>query len=138
MITSTTVPLSSNDLADERTHLALTRTLVALDRTLMAWVRTATSLISFGFTIYKFFQTLHESQPSPVRPLIGSRGYAIVMIGLGIIALVAAIWQYRSQMKALHVTYARYAPFPRSISAPVASAVAGLGLLGLVIVLLRQ
>ncbi len=38
------------------TELALDRTYLAHDRTLMAWVRTATSLISFGFTIYKFFQ----------------------------------------------------------------------------------
>ena len=47
---STAVPLpSSNELAMERTWLAH-------ERTLMAWVRTATSMISFGFTIYKFFQ----------------------------------------------------------------------------------
>lgn len=44
------------------TELALDRTLLAHDRTLMAWVRTATSLISFGFTIYKFFQYLREQQ----------------------------------------------------------------------------
>ena len=29
----------------------------------MAWVRTATSLISFGFTIFKFFQFLREDRP---------------------------------------------------------------------------
>jgi Domain of unknown function (DUF202) len=38
------------------TQLAVERTHLAYERTLMAWVRTATSLISFGFTIYKFFQ----------------------------------------------------------------------------------
>ena len=38
-------------------QLALDRTRLAYERTLMAWVRTATSLISFGFTIYKFFGT---------------------------------------------------------------------------------
>jgi putative membrane protein len=36
--------------------LAVDRTWLAHERTLMAWVRTATSMISFGFTIYKFFQ----------------------------------------------------------------------------------
>jgi inner membrane protein YidH len=41
-------------------ELSLDRTIQAHDRTLMAWVRTATSLISFGFTIYKFFQYLRE------------------------------------------------------------------------------
>jgi putative membrane protein len=44
------------------TALALDRTLLAYDRTLMAWVRTATSLISLGFTIYKFFQYLREQR----------------------------------------------------------------------------
>src|SRR3989337_955177 len=38
------------------TKLAYERTNLAHERTLMSWVRTATSLITFGFTIYKFFQ----------------------------------------------------------------------------------
>jgi putative membrane protein len=38
------------------TRLAFDRTRLAHDRTMMAWVRTATSLITFGFAIYKFFQ----------------------------------------------------------------------------------
>ena len=41
---------------DSSTRLAVDRTRLAHERTLMAWVRTATSLISFGFTIYKFCQ----------------------------------------------------------------------------------
>ena len=51
--TSNELALERTTLADDRTDLAVERTLMALDRTLMAWVRTATSLISFGFTIYK-------------------------------------------------------------------------------------
>ena len=41
---------------DVATRLAADRTWLADERTLMAWIRTATSLISFGFTIYKFFE----------------------------------------------------------------------------------
>jgi len=41
--------------------LALERTRLAHDRTMMAWIRTATSLISFGFTIHKFFEYVHQS-----------------------------------------------------------------------------
>jgi len=40
--------------------LALDRTRLAAERTLMAWVRTALSMISFGFTIYKFLQVLQQ------------------------------------------------------------------------------
>ena len=43
---------------DQSTKLAFDRTWVAYERTMLAWVRTATSLITFGFSIYKFFQIL--------------------------------------------------------------------------------
>ncbi|GAA1229423.1 MULTISPECIES: YidH family protein [Mycolicibacterium] len=41
---------------DTSTQLAVERTRLALERTTMAWIRTSTSLIAFGFTIFKFFQ----------------------------------------------------------------------------------
>ena len=56
----TTLAGDRTHLADDRTALALDRTRLAHERTLMAWARTATSLISFGFTIYKFFQGLER------------------------------------------------------------------------------
>lgn len=37
-------------------QMAADRVWMAHERTLMAWIRTATSMISFGFTIYKFFE----------------------------------------------------------------------------------
>ncbi|PYY11310.1 MAG: hypothetical protein DMG61_19450, partial [Acidobacteria bacterium] len=49
-----TVP-NSTDLAFERTRMAA-------ERTLIAWIRTALSMISFGFTIYKFLQAMQGSQ----------------------------------------------------------------------------
>jgi hypothetical protein len=53
------------------TLLATDRTRLAHDRTLMAWVRTATSLISFGFTIYKFFQYMQEKGTPSQHRLFG-------------------------------------------------------------------
>ena len=47
---------------DASTRLALERTRLANERTLMAWIRTCTSLIAFGFTIFKFFQYLDEDK----------------------------------------------------------------------------
>ena len=70
----TVLPMSSADLpqndvlgslphqANDATRLALSRTILAHDRTLMAWVRTSTSMISFGFTIYKFFQFVQNDR----------------------------------------------------------------------------
>jgi putative membrane protein len=48
---------------DKNTRLGVERTRLAYERTMMAWVRTATSLITFGFSIYKFFQI--ETAASP-------------------------------------------------------------------------
>ncbi len=41
---------------DVSTRLSYERTFLAHERTLMAWVRTSSSLITFGFSIYKFFE----------------------------------------------------------------------------------
>ena len=54
----------------------------------MAWVRTATSLISFGFTIYKAFEYLRQRQPDVAHGVLGPRNFALVLIGLGIAALI--------------------------------------------------
>ena len=68
----------------------------------MAWVRTATSLISFGFTIYKFFQGMHDAEKLPVvRRLFGPREFGIAMISLGVGALILATIQHRAEIKAL-------------------------------------
>jgi putative membrane protein len=144
-VTNPRPPLTSNelaqertDLADDRTRLAITRTIVALDRTLMAWIRTATSLISFGFTIYKFFQGAEDSGTSAgADRLLGPRGTGLVMIALGVGGLTLALFEYRRQMHNLALTYPRYGPFTRSSSAAVAAVLTGLGILGFVIVFLR-
>jgi putative membrane protein len=115
-------------------QLALDRTRLAHERTLMAWVRTATSLISFGFTIYKFFQYLREDHP--VREgLVGPREFALAMISIGLVALTLATIEHRRQRRSLR---AIYGTVPYSLAAVVAALVAGLGITGLVLVLLRQ
>jgi putative membrane protein len=102
----------------------------------MAWVRTATSLISFGFAIYKFFQYLRE-QGQPVatgRPL-GYRNFALIMIAIGLFSLLAATLEHRRNLRALS---AHYGKMPRSLASILAALIAGLGILGLCAVILRQ
>src|SRR6185295_20233331 len=54
--------------------LAVERTRLAHERTLIAWVRTALSMISFGFTVYKFFQLeLEKLQSHPPERLLSPR-----------------------------------------------------------------
>jgi putative membrane protein len=102
----------------------------------MAWVRTATSLISFAFTIYKFFQYVRESQPAaPPQRMLDPRAFALAMIGLGFGSLILATLQHRHDLRALE---AQFGPLPPSTAAIVASVVSALGLLTLILVLLRQ
>jgi putative membrane protein len=99
----------------------------------MAWIRTSTSLIAFGFTIFKFFQYLgtteHRRQPIVSPWIVG-----MVMIALGLTALTLAWFQHRQEMKALH---AEVGTMPYSIAGIMAGLIAALGLIALVVVIWR-
>jgi putative membrane protein len=124
---------------NDATRLALSRTILAHERTLMAWVRTSTSMISFGFTIYKFFQFVQGDRSVPhAEKLLEPRGVALVMILIGVGGLVLATIDYRHQLDVLRRDYDAYAPPRGSIALAVATMVAGLGVLGFVLVFLRQ
>lgn len=116
------------------TRLAFERTRVAYERTLMAWVRTGTSLITFGFSVYKFFQ-LETTGKELGAPLLGSRGFALVLIGLGLLALVLGAFEYRREMVAMRT---QYPLMPKSMTGMLAMLIAALGVLALVAVLLRS
>jgi putative membrane protein len=117
------------------TILATDRTRLAHDRTLMAWVRTSTSLISFGFTIYKFFQYLQQQQGVRHEGRFGPRQYGTLMIVIGLIALVIATWQHRRDMKALR---AHYPEVPYSMVTILAGLISLLGVFALLAVIFRQ
>ena len=134
----TTLAGDRTHLADERTGLAVDRTRLAHERTLMAWVRTATSLISFGFTIYKFFQGMQDAEKvKVVHRLFGPREFGIAMISLGVGALILATIQHRAEMKSLAERVQQYGPMPRSTSMTVATVVCCLGVIALILVILH-
>lgn len=118
----------------DATRLAVDRTRLAQERTTMAWVRTATSLITFGFSVYKFFQ-MREGEAA--KHLIGPREFALIMISIGITALVLATWQHWQSMRAMRVHYVGVR-VPRSLAALVGGLVSLLGILALIIVILRH
>ena len=120
----------------EATRLAVDRTRLAHERTLMAWVRTSTSLISFGFTIYKAFQYLLEHRPAANPGLIRPRGFAVIMISIGLIALALATVEHRRAMRALRSEYGHLVPY--SLATVISGLVALLGVLGLLAVVLQQ
>src|SRR5260370_6893956 len=65
------------------------RNRLAADRTLMAWIRTALSMITFGFTIYKFLEYVREREGTGIR-VEGPRNLGLSLILLGTGGLVAA------------------------------------------------
>ena len=122
--------------APDQVKLALDRTFLAHERTMMAWVRTATSLITFGFGLYKFFYFLREQEPQKhVEQLLGARTFGLLMIGIGVFTLTLAAWQHWQQMKQLR---AQYAEAPFSLSLVLAVLIAILGILGFIAASLRE
>jgi putative membrane protein len=77
--------------------MAVERTMMAADRSMMAWVRTGLSLITFGFTIYKFLdiqrQQLIEAGKI-VPPISGPKVFGLLMIGIGILSLLMGTVEY--------------------------------------------
>jgi putative membrane protein len=108
------------------TQLAVSRTWLAHERTLMAWVRTGTSMISFGFTIYKFFQFEAKDLPAVRRSLLSPRDFSLAMVSIGLVSLLMATIQHRHQVRELK---AYLIPPPRSLAEIVAGIVSIFGLL---------
>ena len=115
---------TSNQMAADRTWLAH-------ERTLMAWVRTATSMISFGFTIYKFF----EGRPPNPNAILTSRDFAILMIGSGLIALALATVQHTIEIRPLAEQTSRKRV---SIALLLSILIGDLGIVALVSALFRR
>lgn len=89
----------------------------------MAWVRTAVAMISFGFSIYKFFQFEAGRGAPATRGLITPRDFAIVLIGIALVTLLAATVSHRRNVRGLTV----YLGGRRSMAQLVAVLVALLG-----------
>ena len=134
VVTSDAVPAPAAAQPDA-TQLALERTRLAFERTTMAWVRTATSLITFGFSVYKFFQ-IEEASESPGR-LIGPREFALMMISIGIFSLVLATLQHWHSLRLLRAQ-APLMHLARSLAVLVGALMSVLGVLALAAVILRR
>ena len=99
---TTQLAAERTQLASDRTELASDRTWLAYERTLMAWVRTAVSMISFGFTIYKFFQFEAGQNAKIIQTgLLTPRSFALIIVSIGLISLGVATIQNRRQQRLL-------------------------------------
>ena len=117
---------------DTVVKLAFERTYLANERTQMAWIRTTLALISFGFTIAKFYQFLHETHGLKAPPL-GPRTVGMLMIAIGLVAFVAANLQHRRALQALR---AQCPGLPESTAGAIAALIMALGIIAFVVALL--
>jgi putative membrane protein len=139
MVNQTVATVEKPSIGAERpmdisTKLGYERTNLAHERTMMAWVRTATALISFGFTIYKFFQLEKGDLLRIQHQVIGPRQFAILMIAIGIVSLVMATVEHLQHTMSMRK---QQLEMGRSLAAWVAGLISLLGLLAMAAVIFR-
>jgi putative membrane protein len=117
--------------------MSFQRTRLSADRTLMSVIRTSLSLISFGFTIYQFFERL--AQQNAIAAGSGqARRFGLSLILLGLVMLLVGIGydfafmsglrSLRSEMKAEGLIHGE-SQFPRSYTLIVAFLLLAIGIL---------
>src|SRR3974390_2110938 len=93
-----------DDGLNQNTRLALRRSFLATERTLMAWIRTSISMIGFGFTLAKLFQSLAASNVlirGPAGNVWTGEGVGMLLITLGTFVLVVAVFDHHRGVKQL-------------------------------------
>jgi putative membrane protein len=119
---------------DTATRLAFENAYLAHENTRMSWVRTALGMISFGFTIAKFFELVREKQGTHAT-LLDPPTVGILMIVIGLVALTLSGVQQDRAVKRLR---AQCPDLPKvSIAGSTAAAIWVLGILALLGAILR-
>ena len=101
--TSNELDEARTDFATTRTDLAIERTALAAGRTQMGWIRTALSMISFGFTIYKFLHAATQGAESGTLSTQGPRRLGLFLIAMGVVSVVLGASEYRHALKRLNL-----------------------------------
>ena len=84
------------------TDMGTMRTIMAADRTLMAWIRTSLSMLSFGFTIYKFLEGAAQQN---MLPRSGTpQDVGLFLAGMGTLSMVLGLFSYWTTLKDLRRT----------------------------------
>jgi putative membrane protein len=118
------------------TELTKERNRLAADRTLMAWIRTSLSLIAFGFGIGKASDYLRSAGiRDTVDPIRSTQIFGSCFVGLGMLALVAAIIQHTRILRRLDAPdYAYNAMQPITVTVAIALLMIGaFGLFGILL-----
>ena len=119
---------------DDSTRIAYESMRASYERIMMSWIGTATSLITFGFSIYKFFQIEAPSEKQQ-NYLIGPREFALALVSIGLFSLLLATVEHRQAVRALG---AQYGVKRRSLAGVVAVLISILGIFALFAMIFRE
>jgi len=136
---------TSTELSSRRTGMSFQRTRMSADRTLMSVIRTSLALISFGFTIYQFFQRLEEDKVVHQSRAPRNFGMALIWLGVGMITVgilyhvqfMLELRRQRAEMARDQLIHAQ-STFPVSYTLVVAVLLLLLGLAAIVSVAMRR
>ncbi len=126
------------ELSSRRTGMSFQRTRMSADRTLMSVIRTSLSLIGFGFTIFQFFQKMHDAQvlrnseaPRHFGEALVWLGVAMLVLGIGYhVLFMLGLRRQREQMRAAGLIHAE-SHFPTSLTLIVALALLLIGFMAI-------
>jgi len=137
------MPLTDSDhisveLSSRRTGMSFQRTRMSADRTLMSVIRTSLSLIGFGFTIFQFFQKMHEAgaitsagAPRRFGEVLVLLGIAMLLLGIGYhVAFMKGLRDERARMKAMGLIHGESA-YPVSLTLITALLLLVIGLMAI-------
>ena len=120
---------------DASTSVAFETMRASNERIMMSWISTATSLIAFGFSIYKFFQ-IEAPGTAKQNRLVGPREFAFALVSIGLFSLLLATVEHRQSVRALGAQYG--AKRRLSLAGVVAALISILGIFALLAMIFSQ
>lgn len=119
----------------DSTSVAFETVRASNERIMMSWISTATSLIAFGFSIYKFFQIEAPGTRQQNR-LVGPREFAFALVSIGLFSLLLATIEHSQSGRALTAQYGVKRRL--SLAGVVAALISVLGIFALLAMIFSQ
>ncbi|HAC24612.1 MAG TPA: hypothetical protein DCE81_06820 [Cytophagales bacterium] len=86
----------------KKEELSVDRARLAQERALLAWVRTATTLMTFGFALFKFLEAqLTQNHRPPLLGFITPRVIGLTLLLSGFFGLALSVYRHIQVMKLL-------------------------------------
>ncbi len=101
---------------------------------MLAWIRTSASLITFGFSVSKFFEIARAGSAASSF-LIGPEQFGFILVCLGLGSLALATLEYRAGVREIA---SHYGGRMRSNAVIVAGILAVIGILALIGIVLQK